>query len=207
VVRIGWRKSDGTLVLTESGKPKKKFSQRRPDPDNPKIWVWGLSAGDYMRRRPGDDWRTLQKKQWDAWPATKQRKALPACAKGIPYRSPGLPEAIRKSRTIFIPEGEAKVEALIQWGLCATCCAEGAGKWTSEHAVYLRDADVVILPDNDDTGQKHAEAVAQSLQGLAKRVRIVELPELPPKGDIVDWQHAGHTREEFLELADQASEW
>ena len=24
------------------------FHQRRPDPDEPAVWVWGLSAGDYL---------------------------------------------------------------------------------------------------------------------------------------------------------------
>ena len=34
-------------------------------------------------------------------------------------------------------------------------------------------------------------------------VKILELPGLPPKGDVTDWLNAGHTVEELLTLADQ----
>src|SRR5262249_40224715 len=39
------------------------------------------------------------------------------------------------------------------------------------------------------------------------RIRVVELPDLPPKGDIVDWQKAGGTREKFDELVERAPDW
>jgi len=42
----------------------------------------------------------------------------------------------------------------------------GAGKWKPEHAEFLRNADVVILPDNDEAGLSHADVVGQSLQGI-----------------------------------------
>ena len=57
------------------------------------------------------------------------------------------------------------------------------------------------MPDNDDAGRKHAEVVAKSPQGIA-RVRVLELLDLPPKGDVVDWQNAGGTREQLDTLTD-----
>jgi putative DNA primase/helicase len=45
----------------------------------------------------------------------------------------------------------------------------------------------VIFADNDDPGRKHTLQVAQSLQGIAESVKIVELPDLPAKGDVSDW--------------------
>ena len=42
---------------------------------------------------------------------------------------------------------------------------------------------------------------------LPKRIRRVVLPDLPPKGDIVDWVDAGGTREKLDELIAQASDW
>ena len=61
-------------------------------------------------------------------------------------------------------------------------------------------------PDNDDSGRNHAEQVAQSLIGIASLIRILELPGLEIKGDIVDWQKQ-HTREELDALVEQAPEW
>ena len=70
----------------------------------------------------------------------------------------------------------------------------------AEHATFLRDAEVVILPDNDDVGRAHMNIVAASLQGIAASIRVLDLPGLPPKGDIVDWAAAGGTREALDEL-------
>ena len=37
---------------------------------------------------------------------------------------------------------------------------------------------MIILPDNDEVGRKHANQVANAIHGLANNVRIVELPML-----------------------------
>src|SRR5262249_42887939 len=42
-----------------------------------------------------------------------------------------------------------------------------------------------------------------SLLPVAASVRILELPGLPPKGDVTDWKACGGTREQLLELADK----
>ena len=125
----------------------------------------------------------------------------------IPYRLPELIEAIGNGHLIAIVEGEKKVNLLANWGVAATCNAGGAGKWKDEHSAFLKGADVVILPDNDSVGFEHAASVARSLVGVAKRIRRVVLPDLPPKGDIVDWVDAGGTREKLDELIVQASDW
>ena len=61
----------------------------------------------------------------------------------------------------------------------------------------------MILPDNDLPGKGHAELVALSLHGLAARIRVVELPDLPPKGDVTDWVRAGGTASELRELVER----
>ena len=65
----------------------------------------------------------------------------------------------------------------------------------------------VLLPDADDKGWKHMTDIAASLVGVAKRIRIIVLPGLEPKGDIVDWLGSGHTREEFDALVEGAQDW
>jgi putative DNA primase/helicase len=76
-------------------------------------------------------------------------------AKGVPllpYRLPELIEAVAAERPVFILEGEKDVDAARAIGVPATCNAGGAGKWRREHARYLRNAEVVIVPDNDPAG-------------------------------------------------------
>lgn len=117
-----------------------------------------------------------------------------------------LPEMIESAKSdgpapiVFICEGEKKVEALRAWGQIATCNVGGAGKWKREYCSHLRSRRVVILPDNDGPGWEHAAKVAEMLKGIAESVKIVTLPGLADKGDIVDWIAAGGTLEKLNEL-------
>lgn len=125
----------------------------------------------------------------------------------VPYRLPELLAGIEAGAMIFIPEGEKDVENLRKLGLVATCNPMGAGKWTKDLNPHFRGANVVILPDNDEPGRKHAEKVAQNLQNVAESVKILELPGLEEKGDVSDWLEAGGTVEQLLTLAQQAPDW
>ena len=89
----------------------------------------------------------------------------------------------------------------------ATTNHGGAKKWKPYYSDYLIGADVVIIPDNDKPGREHAERVAQSLVGKAKSIKMLELPNLPPKGDVSDWLEAGGTKEELLALAETTAEY
>jgi hypothetical protein len=130
---------------------------------------------------------------------------------GVPpliYRLPEVIEALGNGRPVAIVEGEGKADLLWRWNVPATCCAMGAGKWKAEHAEFLRGvADVIILPDNDEKGREHAEHVAASLRGIAASVRILDLPGLPEKGDVLDWAAAGGTAEQLWQLVEQARPW
>src|SRR5207245_2545869 len=59
--------------------------------------------------------------------------------------------------------------------------------WTPELNAYFKNRHVVILPDNDESGRKHAEHVARNLHPVAASVRVIRLAGLPPKGDVSDW--------------------
>ncbi|MGB9826369.1 MAG: AAA family ATPase, partial [Desulfofundulus sp.] len=131
----------------------------------------------------------------------------------VPYRLPEVLEAVRRGLPVYVVEGEKDADNLARLGLVATTNPGGAGKWRPEFSEYLRGADVVILPDNDEVGKRHARQVAQSLAGKAASIKILELPDLPPKGDVSDWFAAagpdGETQrlEELLRLAAEAPEW
>jgi putative DNA primase/helicase len=120
----------------------------------------------------------------------------------VPYR---LPELL-KAETVYLAEGERDVHTLEAWGLVASCNSGGSGSsalytgWTD----YFQDRHIVILPDNDVPGRKHAAAVAAALLNVGASVRMVELPGLPAKGDVTDWREAGGTFERFRELTEAA---
>lgn len=123
----------------------------------------------------------------------------------VPYRLPDL--VAHPDAAVYVPEGEKDVEQLFSEGLVATTNSGGAGRWRKEHAEALRGRDVVILPDNDEPGRKHAEQVARSLRRVARSVKVLALPDLPEKGDVSDWLQAGHTIAELQALAEAAPIW
>ena len=110
----------------------------------------------------------------------------------IPYRLPELLDS-EKETWIFITEGEKDADTLACLGLIATTNPFGAGKWCEEFNEYLKNRKVVLLPDNDEPGREHMQSIARSLYGIAKEIRIVELDELPEKGDVSDWLSTGGT--------------
>ena len=118
------------------------------------------------------------------------------------YRLPEVIESIKNGHIIFVVEGEKAANALMEVGVPATCSSGGAGKWRPEYAGVLEHAHVVILPDNDDPGRQHADQVAKSLLGLAASVQILQLPELPEKGDPFDWCMAGGTAKLLWQLVE-----
>ncbi len=145
---------------------------------------------DFRQRRPNV-------KGW-LWNLQETRRVL--------YRLPELLQA-RPEKTVFVVEGEKDTDNLWDIEAVATTCAQGAGKWRAEYSEALRDRIVVILPDNDDPGRQHAQQVAAALHGIAREIRIVELPDLPPKADVSDWLAAGGDKIKLLELADKARPW
>ena len=62
---------------------------------------------------------------------------------------------------------------------------------------------MIILPDNDEVGRRHANQVANAIHGLANNVRIVELPNLEDHGDVSDFLDK-HSIEEFLSAVEKA---
>lgn len=122
----------------------------------------------------------------------------------VPYRLPGLRRAVEACRLIVVVEGEKDADRLVSLGFEATCNSGGAGKWTAGCSEHLRKARVIILPDNDEPGWKHAEEVAGHLRAVRAEVRVVKLPELAPKGDVSDWLDAGHTVQELMRLVEEA---
>ncbi len=103
------------------------------------------------------------------------------------YRLPEVIEAIKANKLIYVVEGEKDSDNMTMLGYTVTTNSGGADKWQPEFADSLIGANVVIIPDNDDAGRIHAAKVAKSLKGKAKSIKVVELPDMPIKGDITDF--------------------
>jgi len=123
------------------------------------------------------------------------------------YRLSAIMEAVTEGRTVYVCEGEKAAGALVSLGLDATCSPGGALKWKANHADTLTGARVVIIPDNDEKGQAHAAQVLRSLTGKAESVKVVEIPDLPHKGDAFDFVAAGGNAAQLFEIVESAPEW
>jgi 5S rRNA maturation endonuclease (ribonuclease M5) len=121
-----------------------------------------------------------------------------------------MPEIIDADE-VFVVEGEKDADNLNALGFTATTNFDGAGKWKDGYTDTLHGKKVFIIPDNDDEGRKHAQKVARELQGRAKSIRLIELPGLPPKGDVSDFiAGIGDTdtaAERLSIMAEGAAEW
>jgi len=133
---------------------------------------------DFRQRRP------LTENTWD-WSIKGARRVL--------YRLPEVLEGIANKKTIYICEGEKDVEVARSLGLVATCNAMGAdngtgNKWAREFGDVFKGADVVVIPDQDVSGERHSAWVLQTLQGKAQSIKTLK----PLVGkDLADWVAAG----------------
>ena len=125
-----------------------------------------------------------------------------------------LPEVIT-ANSVIVTEGEKDADRVASLELsdrdplsriAATTNFDGAGKWRDDYSVYFAGKQVVILPDNDDAGRRHAEMVARSVSKYAAGVKIVPLPGIPEKGDVSDYLD-GHTADQLVEEIKRAPAW
>jgi hypothetical protein len=122
-----------------------------------------------------------------------------------------LPDLASADR-VYITEGEKAADAARAIGLTATTSAHGSQSPDKTDWTPLSGKECVILPDHDDPGGKYADAVGAILAKLTPPavVKMVELPDLPDHGDIVDWidarpgTDAGELRRQVEALADEA---
>jgi hypothetical protein len=164
----------------------------------------GLPLFEARRHEPGRDGK---KKEFSLWRSDGNGGWRPGLAgtPRVPYRLPQLLDAISAGDTIYIPEGEAKVDALVALGLIATTSPMGAGNWRDEYAAFFRGAArVVVLPDDDAAGRKHDADVVRALVSVVREVRVLELwPRGETKADVIDWLADAHTERERLRARDR----
>jgi 5S rRNA maturation endonuclease (ribonuclease M5) len=107
------------------------------------------------------------------------------------YRLPQIQDASQ----VIITEGEKDADAITDLHLLARDGSEvigttspfGAGKWLDEYQESLRDRDVIVMPDMDENGLRHAEQVYRSLDGIAATLRQVNIPSEAGVKDVSDY--------------------
>jgi len=119
-----------------------------------------------------------------------------------------LPRVL-EAKTVIITEGEAKADLLNSWGMVATSMDSGAGSnLTDEMIAQLSGRRIVILRDNDEPGLKFAEKTARALVNECPEVKVVLLPGLPEKGDIIDWaKEPGNDWSRLAQIIARAEPW
>lgn len=128
--------------------------------------------------------------------------------KGLPRVLYRLPELLAAGPEVwvFIVEGEKDVDNLLACGLVATTNSGGAGKWKHlSDTSALEGRSVVVIPDKDEAGYRHAQEVCKRLQDQAKELRYLQLPG--DGKDVSDWLGADGTGEQLLILARSAPTW
>jgi 5S rRNA maturation endonuclease (ribonuclease M5) len=90
--------------------------------------------------------------------------------------------ALAKASEVLIVEGEKDADNLMDLGFIATTCPMGAKKWRDGYNACLEGKDIVLIPDNDNEGREHMTQVAISLNGKAKSLKWLDLPNPTKKG-------------------------
>ena len=131
--------------------------------------------------------------------------------KGVPkdrylYRLPELIKHMKEKprEQIYIVEGEKDVDTLTQMGITATT-AGGVNQWQKAFAKYFKGAYVVILPDNDEPGEKLANRIIKDIKSICHAYKAVTTSEAE-HGDVTDYIEEGHSKEDLLKLI-EAEAW
>ena len=182
----------------------KRFSLRR-ETDDGEI-VNGIKAGWY---RKGKDaaWSRIKDAPLDSSTPPEPEARWFDEVDLVPYHLDSVAAAAGCGETIFVVEGEKDVDCLRWNGLTATTNPQGAGKWRQVYGQHCKGTDVVVIPDNDEPGEKHACQVAESVAQHAQSVKIVRLPNVEEGGDVSDWFAAGGTVEGLERLAEGTPEY
>lgn len=224
-VRIQERMPDGSWRLDKSGKIFKTFMQRRPAP-MPGEWIAALDVIDRETNQPleflktdkGTAWLRASKERLQWRNITTAQFGELGNVEHWLYNANAAIDELQEpkddQRTIFLPEGEGKVDVLKEWGLLGVTNSGGAKNFTPACAEFFRGArHVVLLQDNDRAGAERVAKIAPMLKAVdVDLVQSLNFHDVwtgcPPKGDIKDWRDkGGGTKDALLEIVDDLKPW
>ena len=130
--------------------------------------------------------RTFDKRIW--WKTPGGKLGLGGIAmKELPlYRSERL-RTVPLELPVVVTEGPKDCDAVWRARMPAVGTMTGASGVPSAASLeVLRGRVVVLWPDNDVAGHRHMERIADALMGVAREIRWLDVPGLPPKGGAFD---------------------
>ena len=127
------------------------------------------------------------------------RQASMVGARVIPYRLSDVLYASRKTKPLFLCEGEKAADALASIGVFTSTSHTGAGSWPAANSHWFADMHIVLVPDNDAPGYRYASLVASALLPIAKSVRLLALP-VQHTEDAFEWVAAGGDKVALMAL-------
>lgn len=186
--RYTYRRADGSEAYQVVRTRLKRFWQERP---------FRLDTGEELRLHGlKGGWYTKTRGLWKWYGETPPKAGVDAIyaedAERVLYRLPELEAAALEEPVLFV-EGEKDADLARSLGCLATTTAQGAANFYPEVCGPLRDRHVVVIPDNDPAGRKHAACVAGAamMAGCASvRIAFWRPGEVPERGDFGDWFNA-----------------
>ncbi len=110
-----------------------------------------------------------------------------------------LPKILNHNGLVLFFEGEKCCDLATELGYVSTTTYGGSNAPHLTDLSFLDGKEIWLFPDNDKPGKDYAKKLLQLFGQLNNKpkVKIVELPNLPPKGDIEQFleQRKGHTRQ------------
>ncbi|CAB1255431.1 hypothetical protein CLOSBL3_13134 [Clostridiaceae bacterium BL-3] len=199
-----YKDKDNKVLFDKVRFKPKRFTQRRIIDG---ATVWGLDGGTYYETYPGSN----------SWSKKKRNNAASKqfdLCKPVIYNLPEVIQAVNNGKPVCLVEGEKDCENLSKLGFVTTTNFDGASKssqrskWRDEYNKYFKNCDAILIPDNDEPGRAHMKNIANSLNGIAKSIKIIELDGLSEKGDISDWlKKGGNDKDKLQNLIDKSKEW
>lgn len=121
-----------------------------------------------------------------------------------PHHLYRLPQLIASTDTIHLCEGEKAADRLAGLGLVSTTSGS-ASSWRDEFAQYFAGRDVVLWQDNDSAGDKYAQNVIESLSGVVKSIKRINLAHhvknAPDGYDVADFIDNGGQLDQLEAIA------
>lgn len=112
------------------------------------------------------------------------------------YMAPQVEAWLAEGRPVFIVEGEKDALSMAAKGFAAATKSGGAeSRWEEANVEMFDGAEVTIVADKDESGERAAKAAYTALQSVAKSLRIVEARQ---GKDATDHLEAGFTPAEFV---------
>ena len=143
---------------------------------NRREYVYANGHGEPLYRTVREELEDGTKRLWQEQLDGEAWKPGLGAVERVLYRLPVVLAQAARGGLVFVVEGEKVADGLARLGLVATTAPLGAGKWRAEYAEALAGAFVVVCPDCDLAGRRHAVQASSSC--LERGIRVLGPLEL-----------------------------